>query len=199
MNRTAIINLLIKEFGYHSYLEIGVQNPANNFDRIMCDNKIGVDPCPLRDDIIKLTSDDYFTGLQPNVKFDIIFIDGLHHSVQVLRDVKNSLVHLNTGGTIVCHDMLPENEDMQKVPMPDSQKHAWTGDCWKAWAYLRMVEPNLDMLVLNADFGVGIIQVGTQEIFEPFVKMENLEYDFLQSHKHKLLNVKNLKEVIEFS
>jgi predicted O-methyltransferase YrrM len=153
----------------------------------------------LRDDIIKLTSDDYFTGLQPNVKFDIIFIDGLHHSVQVLRDVKNSLVHLNTGGTIVCHDMLPENEDMQKVPMPDSQKHAWTGDCWKAWAYLRMVEPNLDMLVLNADFGVGIIQVGTQEIFEPFVKMENLEYDFLQSHKHKLLNVKNLKEVIEFS
>lgn len=199
MNRTAIINLLIKEFDYHSYLEIGVQNPANNFDQVLCEKRIGVDPYPLRDDIVRLTSDDYFAALQPNVKFDIIFIDGLHHSTQVLRDINNALTHLNTGGTVVCHDMLPENEDMQKIPMQESQKHAWTGDCWKAWAYLRMVEPNLDMLVLDTDFGVGIIQVGTQEIFEPFVAMEHLDYDFFQRNKKKLLNIKKLTEVIEYN
>ena len=44
MNRTEIINQLIKIYGYKTYLEIGVGNPAINFNKILCIKKIGVDP-----------------------------------------------------------------------------------------------------------------------------------------------------------
>ena len=57
------------------------------------------------------TSDEYFESIKDTeVKYDIIFIDGLHHNEQVLKDVENSLKHLSEGGSIVCHDCLPSEE-----------------------------------------------------------------------------------------
>ena len=43
-HHTQLLNVLIKKHNLKSYLEIGVQNPANNFDKIECDSKVGVDP-----------------------------------------------------------------------------------------------------------------------------------------------------------
>ena len=34
MKRTDIINALIQKYGYKSYLEVGTQDPASNFDLI---------------------------------------------------------------------------------------------------------------------------------------------------------------------
>ena len=39
-------NKIIRFYKYKNYLEIGVRNPADNFELIQVDNKIGVDPDP---------------------------------------------------------------------------------------------------------------------------------------------------------
>ena len=61
-----------------------------------------------------MTSDEFFE--QNKEKFDIVFIDGLHHSEQVYKDILNSLNILNEDGTIICHDMNPTEEFRQIVP-----------------------------------------------------------------------------------
>jgi len=43
MNRTQLINSLIKEHGFKYYLEIGLGN-GKNFANIECENKAGIDP-----------------------------------------------------------------------------------------------------------------------------------------------------------
>jgi hypothetical protein len=79
MLRTDIINYLIERYNYNSYLEIGVQFPHSNYDKIEIQNKVGVEPYPAQDllhkHIVELTSDMFFKSLEDNVKYDIIFID----------------------------------------------------------------------------------------------------------------------------
>ena len=53
-----------------------------------------------------MTSDDFFRDNKE--KFDLIFIDGLHETNQVDRDIENSLKFINKGGTILLHDCLPK-------------------------------------------------------------------------------------------
>ena len=80
-------------------------------DKINIKYKVGVDPCLEahdREPTFKLTSDDFFAKNKET--FDIIFIDGLHESEQVERDINNSLLCLNQGGYIVCHDINPTKE-----------------------------------------------------------------------------------------
>ncbi len=88
MTRTDIINHLIKKIEAKSYLEIGVREPEGNFNHIQCDKKVAVDPVPLGQGIIALTSDAFFK--QNESMFDVIFIDGLHVADQVERDIINS-------------------------------------------------------------------------------------------------------------
>ena len=186
IKRYTIINQLIKQNGYESYLEIGVRNPSDHFDKIKARHKIGVDSVPRRNDIVKCTSDEYFGSLSPEAKFDLVFIDGLHHYEQVLRDIENSLKHLSEEGVIVCHDMLPESEEQQIVPQ---RVESWTGDCWKAWAWLRMTRADLEMCVINTDHGVGIITRGEQNLFEEKLEMQRMNYQFFTSNRNELMNV----------
>ncbi len=174
MNRIDIINSLIKKNNYKNYLEIGVQ-AGHCFRAIECENKTGVDPDPSSSATIHKTSDDFFDVT--NEKFDIIFIDGLHHSEQVGIDILNSLEHLNKGGTIVMHDCLPTSKRMQEIPL--QEQDAWTGDTWKAFLKLRE-SSYLEMCVVDSDWGCGIIRKGKQEPFsvlnptyEGFVKNRN--------------------------
>lgn len=159
MTRTTIINRIINRIGAKSYLEIGVREPEGNFNKIICDKKVAVDPVPLGPGIIPLTSDAFFA--QNTDTYDVIFIDGLHVAEQVERDILNSLEVLTPGGYIICHDMSPTTEIMQRVPIETTG--AWTGDCWKAWINLRSSREDLTMYVVDTDYGVGIITKGSQE------------------------------------
>jgi len=128
-NHTQLLNALIEKYGLKSYLEIGVQNPANNFDLIKCEWKLGVDSDPfILGNIIKLKSDDFFKEYHTRLTFDLIFIDGLHHADQVKRDFENSLRCLSDHGFIVIHDVLPENEAGTIVPR---ETKVWWGDVYK--------------------------------------------------------------------
>jgi hypothetical protein len=183
MTRTQIINHLIEKIDAKSYLEIGVREPEGNYNKIVCENKIAVDPVPLGTGIIALTSDAFFKQNQET--FDVIFIDGLHVAEQVERDIINSLAVLNPGGYIVCHDMNPTEELMQRVPI--ETMGAWTGDCWKAWVKLRSERKDLVMSVLDTDFGVGVITRGEQELVS--LNGLGLTYTNLDANRQKWLNL----------
>lgn len=196
MKRKQIIQTLIDKYNYTSYLEIGLNN-GKNIAKIKCPKKVGVDP---NLDYVKvtdfltyeMTSDEYFNKfLETEESFDIIFIDGLHHCDQVYKDIKNSLKMLNENGTIVCHDMNPTSKKMQEVPRISDR---WTGDCWKAWIKLRQEKKDLCMYVINADYGCGIIQNGSQELLETNT---SITYENFANNKKEWLNLISIKEFEE--
>lgn len=180
MNRWDIINILIQKINAKKYLEIGVYHRWN-YDNIICDYKVGVDP----DINIKcdyhMTSDEFFSKNQE--MFDVIFIDGLHYDDFVERDINNSLRFLSPDGYIVCHDINPWSEEVQAVPQ---RTGSWTGDCWKAWARIRSNNPSLNMIVVDTDCGCGIINRGNQEL----IKIDcELTYDNLDKNRKYWLNL----------
>lgn len=186
MKRTELLNKLVYKGGYASYLEVGSQDVTSNFNQINVQHKVAVDPFP-RNGVATFigTSDEYFASLAPSVKFDLIFIDGLHHSDQVLKDIENSLNHLSKNGTIVCHDCLPSTEKMQER---DDHGGEWTGDVWKAIAKLRTERSDLSIVTVDTDYGCGIIRKGTSPLYEPHTD-EFLNYSYYASHKRQMLNV----------
>lgn len=186
MTRTDIINHLIKKNGYKSYLEIGVRNLNDNFNLIECELKTGVDPDKNAKATHEMTSDLFFAANQWN--YDIIFIDGLHHAEQVLKDLFNSIRILNKGGTIVCHDMNPPTEANQIIPFEAAGIMNWTGDCWKAWVELRQLG-GYSMKVLNTDWGVGVIQI--DESGKALKISELITYANLDANRVKWLNLIN--------
>jgi len=179
-NRTELINAVIERIGARSYLEIGVRN-GRNLTAIRCEHKVGVDPTPTNDAIVPLTSDAFFAANAQ--KFDVIFIDGLHEAAQVHRDVTNALAALNDGGVIVCHDMNPWRERVQRTPRSTGR---WTGDCWKAFVRLRAERSDLAMCVVNIDAGCAVIRRGSQT---PLQIRRPLTWRALARHRREWLNL----------
>lgn len=58
--RTDVLNHLARKHNLQRYLEIGVQVPELNFDKIQCESKLGVDPDPKAKALIGKTSDEFF-------------------------------------------------------------------------------------------------------------------------------------------
>ena len=99
------------------------------------------------------TSDEFFA--QNNKMFDVIFIDGLHHYDQCLKDVENSLNFLNPNGYILLHDCLPRSIAHQAIPR---YRGSWNGDVWKVIVNLR-TRKNLNTITCKIDMGVGIVKI----------------------------------------
>ena len=181
MNRITILQSLIDKNNYKSYLEIGVQ-AGHVLSAIKCPVKVGVDPDTASAATIHNTSDGFFANNKE--QFDIIFIDGLHHADQVGKDIENSLKVLSKGGTIVMHDCLPTTKRMQEIPLQEQSE--WTGNVWKAYLKFRMTRADLDMAVVNCDWGCGIIRPGSQV---PVVTEQAINYENFCLYKEKWMNV----------
>lgn len=196
MIRFQLINILIKENNYKTYLEIGVHR-GDNIKKIVCDIKDSVDPYIndkydyLEKDqeypvTYKTTSDYFFENIAPNLnyKYDIIFIDGLHLTEQVDKDVENSLKYLNDNGTIVLHDCNPIEYDHQIVPRIYEY---WNGDVWKSIIKLRN-RKDLNIFVIDSDTGLGVI---TKNPFQNSEILEKSEYswEYFDKNRIKLLNI----------
>jgi hypothetical protein len=163
MTRVELINTLITRYQYTSYLEIGVNTPAQpgySHKSINVPVKHGVDPNV--DTTYRTTSDDFFARCDR--KYDIIFIDGLHLHEQVLRDIENALRCLSPLGVIVVHDCCPTSERTQRRERCTA---AWHGDVWKAILMLRMTRPDLEIFTVNTDEGCAIVRPGSQECYVP--------------------------------
>ena len=148
--RWDLIQHIIDKYNFKDYLEIGCDK-NQSFSKIRINNKIGVDP--IEGGTIRSTSDQFFDKNKNN--FDIIFIDGLHHYSQVLKDINNSLKILNKNGFILVHDCLPRSLAQQAVPR---YRASWNGDVWKAIVELR-TKSNLNIFTSQIDFGVAVIQI----------------------------------------
>lgn len=132
------------------YLEIGC-DLDECFNKVQAKVKVGVDP--VRGGTFRGTSDAYFA--QSKDTFDVIFIDGLHRWMQVLEDVRNSLLHLAPGGVILIHDALPTDEACQ-LPHLKAPGGAWCGDVWRAILWLHGCT-DLAVATLDEDWGIAAV------------------------------------------
>jgi hypothetical protein len=158
VKRYDLINTIIRNNNYSSYLEIGCQGDIN-FQKIPIKDKVGVDPAV--GGTIRMTSDAFFAS--NNRFFDLIFIDGLHTYEQTRRDIHNSYKWLNKGGTIVLHDMLPATWKQEHVPRINN---AWNGDVWKVAYECKQLFGNRFGIII-ADHGLGMIFKQSDEALGP--------------------------------
>lgn len=161
MTRIDIINALIKKHNYKTYLEIGVRNPNDCFNHIQCETKHGVDPGVEGSWQVTfpMTSDNFFKINED--LYDVILIDGLHIDEQVERDIINSLSCLSENGTIVLHDCNPPTIHHARENYYDLSTPAgsdWNGTVWKAIVKVRSTLPGIKTVVVDTDWGVGVIQ-----------------------------------------
>ena len=184
--RNEIVQKIIDLKNYKSYLEIGTfKNDLFNY--INCDEKYGVDPTSGGN--IRKTSDQFF---RDNIKkFDLIFIDGLHHYNQVKRDILNSLKFLNKGGVILMHDCMPRDYYYQAVPRSQIN---WNGDTWKAFLEIR-TNKNLDTYCCYADEGIGII---LKRDNKHHLNLENANFKNFKFNKY-VENYKEYLNLIEYN
>lgn len=187
INRTTIINDLIKKFNYKSYLEIGVERGLN-FSEIECDLKIGVDPDRSTMADCHMDSDTFFkiNGRE----WDLIFIDGLHTAKQVLDDINDSLMTLSPRGSIVVHDCNPRSKEIQEgEPRPVN----WTGDVWKSWSRY-VLYSDYETFTVDTDYGVGILFKPNWSVKGPKDDDRALTYENLEANRKKWLNLITVEE-----
>jgi hypothetical protein len=183
-----LLNFLVQRHNYRTYLEIGVGDPRNNFDKVQAPVKHGVDPAPQGEATHLMTSDVFFAARPLDTFYDLILIDGLHLAEQVERDINNSIACLSPGGRIVLHDCNPLTEDAQTEGY-DGVK-VWNGTVWKAWLKLRASRSDLSMCVVNIDNGCGVISSGSQSLYSaPTLDYANMSYAWLALNRRAALNL----------
>lgn len=172
-DRVRIIQAELDRFERPRYLEVGVYTGAVILS-VRASIKVGVDPVirigALRRrlhpgarglELEPLTSDSYFAGLAEEVRFDVVFIDGDHRHRQARRDIDNALKVLSSDGVVLVHDCSPPSE---AAALADSEEALargaaeWCGDVWRAIVALRVERPDLEVEVLDTDFGMGVIR-----------------------------------------
>lgn len=220
MERLNIIHTVVEMTRAKTYLEIGVASGAVFF-RVKARSKVAVDPrfefstmkqiryliknpWNVRNQYYEMTSDEYFQNEGANVErrgLDVAFVDGLHTFEQSLRDVSHCLRYLNQGGVIILHDCNPPSEaaafpaasfDHARKANVSGWTGDWCGDTWKTIVYLRSVNANLRIFVLDCDTGVGIITRGSPDATLDFTKeqIDLLSYDRLRKNRSEWLNLK---------
>ena len=194
--RYDIINKIISDNNFKNYLEIGVCDPEECFNRVYCENKDSVDPgVEFSKNPVKYphTSDEFFNKLDngdldkdPNYKWDVIFIDGLHVSEQVLKDVNNSLKHLNPKGYVLLHDCNPpEIFYAREDYYVNGQQRPWNGTVWKVIYYLRACT-DLDVCTVDTDWGVGIVRNKIEDNVRPVINFDNVFYEYNIMSKNRI-------------
>ena len=143
MQRYDLIQKLIDQRWYKSYLEIWVSN-WDTWNKITCNYKTWVDIIAQVEWLNEMDSDTYFK--MNTQTFDIIFIDWLHTFEQSLKDLINASRCLNEWGIIIMHDCLPWNEDMAS---PVSNGGAWNWDVYKT--VMQVYDEWFDIFVINTD------------------------------------------------
>jgi hypothetical protein len=187
MKRHELINKLIQDNGFKTYLEIGLGD-GRNFAKIKCEQKVGVDPNADgvwdKDVIITMESDEFFQ--YDNQRFDLIFIDGLHTAEQVERDIVNSWNCLNKGGIILLHDINPPTKESQMVPKVSSP---WKGDVWRAFGGFMAKYVKVQAYTTLDDTGIGWIHKSRHKVELGFIDHETT-YEKFDSMRDYYLNIR---------
>ena len=205
--RTDIINyLLALSKTETTYLEIGVRDPRQNFDKINAHTKYSVDPgVEFKENPVdfKLTSDEFFEQLSKgkildsSLKFDVIFIDGLHLADQVDRDIENALQFLKPDGFVVLHDCNPPTEWHARSEYGYSHSPVgggWNGTTWKAFFKWRQ-NPAINSCCIDTDWGVGILSKSNPVGKHLREANQFYEYRALDENRKDYLNLISFEEL----
>ena len=194
MYRFDIINHFIKKYNFKNYLEIGVFN-GECIEAVDILHKDGIDPGA--EGVVHpkvnypITSDEFFELVKdhPEIQYDIVFIDGLHHSVQVIKDITNSLKHSINNGVIAMHDCNPPTKLHAQVPRNGQRE--WNGDTYKAFLQSRIDNPQHKHFVVDDDWGVGVIlkNQGDFNIDKNELQQGIDSWDYFNTNRVKLLNL----------
>jgi hypothetical protein len=143
--RAVVIQSILSLFDAPSYLEVGVSKGAT-FHRVKADRKVAVDPsfgfdvdAARRDHpeavYHEVPSDRYFGELiDPDERFDVIFVDGMHTFEQTLRDLVNALLFCRPDGVIVVDDVHPSTYAASIADLDERRAvQEATGDTDIAW------------------------------------------------------------------
>jgi hypothetical protein len=173
-SRSSVIQALLDLFTESRYLEIGVYQ-GTTFRAIEASTKVAVDPefaFPLPSPALgttfhEITSDSYFGRvLQPDERFDVIFLDGLHTFEQTLRDLLNSLRCLSAGGILVIDDVWPVSSlaavssyskfnrlrDLLQV-----KDGSWMGDVYRVVFFVEAFCQQLTYRTIAEDYGQMVL------------------------------------------
>lgn len=199
-SRTEIINYFLNAKG--SYLEIGVRNPDDNFNKIIADVKYSIDPgVEFEQNPVdfKMTSDAFFEKLNKKEidiknKFNVIFIDGLHLAEQLERDIFNALDYISEDGFIILHDCNPPTSFHQREVFEfknSPAKNLWNGTSWKAFYKIRHLK-DLFSVCFDTDWGVAIISKKPHRGFNNIARpIDNPYFEFnkLEGNRQEYLNL----------
>jgi len=146
--RARRLNRLARLIGARSYLEIGVFTGSTFFD-VDVVHKVAVDPAFRFDvdaqrapgrEFHPVESDRFFAALDPEVTFDLIYLDGLHIFEQTYRDFTNALAHSHPRTVVLIDDTVPESlysAQRNRAAMLAERKQlglaggSWHGDIYK--------------------------------------------------------------------
>jgi len=156
-HRKNIISYWCTKNNTESYLELGLQDPNQTFNHIPAKIKHSVD---INDKFAtyNMSTDDFFKklnnaelDLDPNYKWDLVFIDANHLADFVIRDIFNSLNHLSDKGIIFLHDILPQNYS-------DQTELGYNQTAWKVVPYILKNHPELHICTFLKEYDqMGVI------------------------------------------
>lgn len=202
-----------------TYLEVGT-DMHEVFPRIKAERKFGVAPlaetAPVDEsdpEIYPTTSDLFFTRHAPRLfdasPIDLAYLSGRQNYAQTCRDLIHALRFLARDGMILidhCNPPVPS----AGVAAPSRQEAArmdlpgwtglWCGDGWKCIAKLRAVHADLNVFVLDYDYGLGVVSRGRPDniIYINPVQLDHLTFADLNSNRAMLLNLKPQDYLHEF-
>ncbi|MEI6095766.1 MAG: class I SAM-dependent methyltransferase [Gammaproteobacteria bacterium] len=156
-----LIQRLIDATKAKTYLEVGVEKGATFFE-IKAEKKFAVDPHFRFDPsdreseterYFQMTSDDFWNSINPQLMFDVVFLDGLHTFEQTYRDFCAVLAHTTSSSVIIIDDIFPTDvfssltdhgNAIRFREMHGIDSRAWHGDVYKVILAINDFHPTLD-------------------------------------------------------
>jgi hypothetical protein len=159
------INELSKRLMPQVYLEIGVEKGLTFFN-VDATKKIAVDPnfrfnpkdFESESMHFKQMESDKFFESHDGTPFDLVFLDGLHHYEQTLRDLMNVLVYSHKNSVILIDDVVPSDvfsslrahgDAIDTRKLHNLSGEAWHGDVFKCIFYLHDFLPALSYATIE--------------------------------------------------
>lgn len=178
MLRSEVNQAILSILPEKSYLEVGV-NRGKTFFEVVADRKVAVDPNFLFDfqaeaakpdnsncEFNQVTSDEYFSTIGIDKKFDLIFLDGLHTYEQTLRDLMNATATISNNGVIVIDDMVPSTYISAISDLAESQRlsaavgntdPSWMGDVFRLAFFVQSFMPAFSYATVAENHGQMIL------------------------------------------
>lgn len=207
--RPSRINRIAKICSAQNYLEVGIF-AGKTFNGVNVETKVGVDPMPHsslldKSNINVMTSDTYFSkNHEKGVKFDIIYLDGLHTFEQTLRDFNNSLHYSHDKTIWLIDDTVPVNfasamdslGEANEFYSKSNHNHPrpWMGTVYRLIYFIHDYLPNYSYMTYQ-EHGQTVIYRKYRDNITPYldniIRLSSLSFEEFEYSKDAVMNFKD--------